>query len=128
MSAAAIAQSSPARPIAARQFAAEDFEQRLFGERPGRDEADDGPVDQRLRPARLPGLGGAFGLLGNRHTVARTDQAGEIGFGGMYGNAAHRDRLAIRLSSLGQRDVETGRCGLRVIEEQFEEVAHAIEQ
>ena len=43
-------------------------------------------------------------------------------------HAAHRDRLAAVGAALGQRDVEAGRGGLGVVEEQFEEIAHAIEQ
>ena len=43
-------------------------------------------------------------------------------------HAAHRDRLARVLAALGQRDVEAGRCDLRIVEEQFEEVAHAVEE
>ena len=43
-------------------------------------------------------------------------------------HAAHRDRLAVILAARGQRDVEAGRRDLGVVEEQFEEVAHAVEE
>ena len=43
-------------------------------------------------------------------------------------HAAHRDRLAGILAALGQRDVEARRGDLRIVEEQFEEIAHAVEQ
>ena len=46
----------------------------------------------------------------------------------MHGHAAHRDRLAGVRSALGERDVEAGRRRLRIVEEQFEEVAHPVEQ
>ena len=46
----------------------------------------------------------------------------------MNRDAAHRDRLAPVRASLGQGDVET--CGrhLGVVEEQLEEIAHAVEK
>ena len=128
MSAAAIAHSSPARPIATSQLAAREFEQRLLGQRAGRDHADDRAVDQRLGAARLARLGGAFGLLGDGDAVAALDQPREIGLGGMDRHAAHRDRLAVMLAARGQRDVEAGRGDLGVVEEQFEEVAHPVEE
>ena len=43
-------------------------------------------------------------------------------------HAAHRDRLAVGLAALGQSDVEACRGGLGVVEEQFEEIAHPVEQ
>ena len=43
-------------------------------------------------------------------------------------DAAHRDRFAKVRAALRQRDVEAGRGNLGVLEEQFEKVAHAIEQ
>src|SRR5690349_2105159 len=43
-------------------------------------------------------------------------------------NAAHRDRLARILSAFGERNVEAGRCRLRILEEQLEEVAHPVEE
>ena len=46
----------------------------------------------------------------------------------MDGNAAHRDRLAGILAAFGQRDVEARRGDLRIVEEQLEEIAHAVEE
>ena len=128
MSAAAIAHSSPARATAASQLALPEFEQRLLGQRPGSDQPDDGALDQRLGPARLARLGGAFDLLGDGDAVPGADQPGEIGFGGMDRDAAHRHRLAAVRAALGQRDVERRRGRLGVVEEQLEEVAHPVEQ
>ena len=123
-----MAQSSPARPTAASQLADDGFEQGLLGQRARRDEADDRAIDQRLGPARLAGLGGAFGLLRDGDAMAAADQPREVGFGRVDRYPAHRDRLALRFPALGQRDVEAGGGGLGVVEEQFEEVAHAVEQ
>ena len=43
-------------------------------------------------------------------------------------DSAHRDRLARIRAALGERDVEAGRSGLRIVEKQLEEVAHPVEQ
>jgi hypothetical protein len=77
---------------------------------------------------RATRLGGAFDLLGDCDPVACLDQPREIGFGRVDWNAAHRDRLARIGSSLGQGDIEAGGGNPGVIEEQFEEIAHPIEQ
>jgi hypothetical protein len=67
-------------------------------------------------------------LLGDGHSVARPDQPRQIRFGRVNRHAAHRDRLARVFAAFGKRDVEAGRCGLCIIEEQFEEIAHAVEE
>ena len=67
-------------------------------------------------------------LLGHGDAEAAADQAGEIGFGGVVRDAAHRDRRAGVLAALGQRDVQRGGGGFGVGEEQLVEVAHAEEQ
>ncbi len=77
---------------------------------------------------RLLRLGRALDLLGDGDAVAGADQPGEIGFGGVDRHAAHRDRRALMLAARGQRDVEAGRGDLRIVEEQFEEVAHPVEE
>ena len=46
----------------------------------------------------------------------------------MHRHPAHWDRRPAILAALGQRDVEAGRGDLGVVEEQFEEIAHPIEQ
>ena len=104
------------------------FEQRLFGQRARRDEAHDVARDERLRSAARLGLGGGFDLFGDRDAVAGADQAGEIGFGRMDGDAAHRHRLAAMLAARGQRDVERGGRCLGIVKKQFEEIAHAVEE
>ena len=73
-------------------------------------------------------LGRAFDLLGDGDPVAGLDQPRQIGFGGMDRHAAHRDRRAVMLAARGQRDVEAGRGDPGVVEEQFEEVAHPVEE
>src|SRR3546814_11635956 len=62
-----------------------------------------------------------------RSAVPRLDEARKIGFGRMDGHAAHRHRLSVMLAARGQRDVERRGSRLRIVEEQLEEVAHAIE-
>ncbi len=99
-------------------------EQGVLGQRARGHQPDDRALDQRLGSARLAGFGRAFDLLGDGDAVAGADQPGEIAFGGMDGNAAHRHAVA----ALGQRDVEAGGGGLGIVEEQFEEIAHPIEQ
>ena len=103
------------------------IEQGLLGQRAGRHHPDDGAVDHRFGAA-LPGLGRAFDLLGDGDAVPGADQPGEIGLGGVDGHAAHRDRRPLMLAARGQRDVEVGRGHPGVVEEQFEEVAHPVEQ
>ena len=102
------------------------FEQCFLGQRSGRDQPHDRTLDQCLRAARLASLGGAFGLLGDGDAVAGADQPGEVGFGGMDGDAAHGHRLASIRAALGERDVERRRRRLRIVEEQLEEVAHPV--
>src|SRR6185369_4564712 len=43
-------------------------------------------------------------------------------------DAAHRDRLAGIRAALGQGDIQAGRRDLGVVEEQFEEITHPVEQ
>ncbi len=100
------------------------FEQRLLGQRPRRDEADDIARHQRLRPAALFGLCRAFDLLGNRHAAARLDQPRKIALRRMRRHPAHRHPVA----PAGQRNVEDLRGLFGIIEEQLEEIAHSVEQ
>ena len=103
------------------------IEQRILGDRAGRDDAHDVALDHRLAAALL-GLGRVFDLLADGDLEALADQAREIGLVAVDRHAAHRDVLARVLAALGERDVE-GRGGLhRVVEEQLVEVAHAVEQ
>ena len=104
------------------------LEQRFLGQRAGGYEADDVARHQRLRSAALPRFFGTLGLLGDRHPAAGLDQPREVAFGRMHRHPAHRDRLAVVLAAARQRDVEHAAGGLGVVEEQLEEVAHAVEQ
>ena len=100
------------------------FEQRLFGQRSGGDEADNIAGDQCLRSAALLRFLRRFDLLGDRHPAPGLDQPGEIAFGRMGRHPAHRHSVA----AAGQRNIEDLRGGLRIVEEQFEEIAHPVEQ
>ena len=103
-------------------------EQRLLGKRARRDETHDVARYQRLRPASLLGFFGGFDLLGDGDALTRLDQPRQIPFRRMDRYAAHRDGRALVLPPAGQRDVQHARRNFRVFEEQFEEVAHTIEQ
>ena len=104
------------------------IEQRFLGQRAGSDDPHDRAVDQRLAAAGLAGGLGAFGLFGDGDAVARLDQALEVGGRGMDGHAAHRHLLAVMLAAGGKGDVEHLARHPRIVEEQFEEVAHTVEQ
>ncbi len=103
------------------------IEQRILGERAGRDHPHDRALDHRLGAALL-GLGGILDLLADRDLEALADQAREIGLVAVHRHAAHRDVLAQVLAALGQRDVERGRRAHRIVEEQLVEIAHPVEQ
>ena len=60
--------------------------------------------------------------------MAECDQLVQIFVGAFDRHAAHRDVVAQMLAALGQHDAERARGGLRIVEEQFVEIAHAIEQ
>ena len=103
------------------------IKQRLLGQRAGRHVSHDVARHERLAPARLR-LRRGFGLLGNGDAMARLDQPREIALRAMDRHPAHRDRRAIMLAPAGQRDVERGRRRFGIIEEEFEEIAHAVEE
>ena len=46
----------------------------------------------------------------------------------MHWHAAHGNRLTLMLPPAGERDIEHAGGHFRILKEQFEEVAHAIEQ
>ena len=98
--------------------------QAVLRQRAGRDQADDGALQGGLAGAALRGLH----LLGDGDAEAAADQAGQVGVGGVDGDAAHRDWGAAMLPALGQRDVQRRCRGLRISEEQLVEIAHAQEQ
>ena len=110
------------------------IEQCILGQRAGRNEADDVARNQHLRYGCAFRLGASFGfvrrfgLFGDCDPVAGADQAGEVAFGRMDRDTAHGHGLAAPLPPRSQRDVERRGSSFRILEEQFEEVAHAIEQ
>jgi len=104
------------------------LKQAFLGERARRHETHDVARDERLRPAPRFRLRRGFDLLGDRDAVPGADQPREIGFGRMDGDAAHRHRRTAMLAARGQRDVERRGGRLRIVEEQLEEIAHAIEK
>ena len=104
------------------------IEQRVLGQRARGDEADDVARYQRLGAAALPGFFGRLDLFGDRHPAAAADQPREIAFRRMHRHAAHRHRLAVMRAAAGQRDVEDARRHLGILEKQFEEIAHPVEQ
>ena len=109
-------------------IAAARIEQRFFRQRARRHHADDPARHQRLRSAALLRLGRALRLVGDRDTVPGLDQPRQIPFGGMRRHAAHRDLLAVVLPARGERDIQARRRHPCIVEEQFEEIAHTVEQ
>ncbi|MHC2948546.1 hypothetical protein ACVIJX_005694 [Bradyrhizobium diazoefficiens] len=103
------------------------IEQRVLGQRAGRDQPHHAAAHHALVAARFRG-GGILGLLADRDPVAGRDQAVQIILGALDRNAAHRDVRALVLAALGQHDAERLGGDLGVLEEQFVEVAHPVEQ
>ena len=103
------------------------IEQDFFRQCSGCYQPDDFPFHDRLRPA-LFRFGGVFNLLADGNLEALADQARKIGVGGVNGHTAHRYIVALVGAALGQRDIQRSRRLDRIVEEQFVEVAHAIEQ
>ena len=102
-------------------------EQPFLGQGAGGDDAHHG-APHRPFAAAFSGLGRVLDLLADRHLEPGADQAGEIGFGGVDRDAAHRDVGALVPAALGQRDVERLRRGDRIVKEQLEKIAHPEEQ
>ncbi len=102
-------------------------EQSLFGQGAGGHDADDRPPHRPL-PTAPPSLGRILDLVAHRDLEPGADQAGEIGFGRVGRDAAHRDVGALVPAPFCQRDVERLRCGYGVIEEQLVEIPHPKEQ
>ena len=77
-----------------------------------RDGADDLPLHQPL------GQGGILRLLADGHLVALGDEPGDVGIGGVVGDAAHGDlvlrRLGLVLVAGGQRQIQLLRGGAGV--------------
>ncbi len=102
-------------------------EQRVFGERAGRYQPHHVAPHHALRAALLR-LGRVLELLADRDAVAERDQPVQIFVGADHRHAAHRDILAVMLAALGEHDAERARGGFGVLEEQFVEIAHPVEQ
>jgi len=60
--------------------------------------------------------------------VPGLDQPRQIAFRRMHRHPAHRDRRAFMLAARGERDIEAGSGNARIIEEQFEKIAHPVEE
>ena len=123
------ASSSPVRRArdAEQIIVAPRVEQRVFGERAGGDQAHHVAPHHALGAALLR-LGRVLELLADRDAVAERDQAVQIFVGALDRHAAHRDVGAQMLAALGQHDAERARGDFGVLEEQFVEIAHPVEQ
>ncbi len=87
---------------------------------------DDVPLDESL------GGGGVLGLLADGHLIALGDKPGDVGVGGVVGDAAHRhllvEGLGLVLVPRGQRQVQLAGGGAGVGAEHLVKVAQAEEQ
>ena len=83
----------------------------------GRDDAGDFAPDQFVAAV------GVFHLIADGDAVALLDQPRDVVFGGMIGDAAHRNRLALFLVAGGERDLELAGGGDGVVVEQLVEIA-----
>ena len=66
-------------------------------------------------------------LLADHHRLAQLDQLGQVAFGRMIRDPAHRNRLAGRLAACREGDIQQLGSFLRVFVEDLVEIAHAIE-
>ncbi len=103
------------------------LQQRLLGDRAGRDQAHHLAADRRLGVASPRARLGVLHLFGHRDAEAAADQPREIRLGRMLRHAAHRHRRAVVLTPLGQRDVQRSSRGFGIREEQLVEIPHAKE-
>ena len=71
---------------------------------------------------------GIFELFADSDAVAERDQLVQIVVGALDRHAAHRNVLAEMLAALGQHDAERAAGDLGIVEEQFVEIAHPVEQ
>ena len=78
--------------------------------------------------AALAGLRRVLQLFADGDAMACLDQALQIVVGPFDGHPAHRDVLARMLAALRQHDAERTRGLLGIVEEQFVEIAHPIEE
>ena len=95
-------------------------EQGVFGQRAGRDDANDGALDNALR------FFGVLDLFADGDAMADLHQAAQVAIERANRHAGHRNR-GFALAARGQRDAERLRRHLGVVMEQLVEVAHAEE-
>ena len=69
-----------------------------------------------------------FHLVADGDAVALLDEARDVAFGGVVGDAAHGDGRALFLVARGERDFELARGDDGVFEEQLVEIAQAEHQ
>ncbi|MPM71391.1 hypothetical protein SDC9_118356 [bioreactor metagenome] len=91
-------------------------------QRAGRDHAHHLALHRPLGRAHLAHL------LGNRHRFAHLDEATQIVLQRVKGHPRHDDRLARRLPTLRERDIQQPRGLLGIRVEQLVKIAHAIEE
>jgi len=97
------------------------LQQRVVGQRAGRDDAGDVAPDQAL------GLGGVLHLLADGHAVPRPNHLGQVGVDGVIRHAAHGHGTGAP-GSAGQGDAHDTGPDAGVLVEEFVEVAHPEEQ
>ena len=111
------------RAAPASRFSRRVVEQRLVGQRAGRDDAHDLALDRALRVA------GIADLLADRDRLAQLHQPREIALGRVDGHAGHRDRRAGRTAPRCVSVMSSERAAAaRVVVEELVEIAHAVEE
>ena len=101
--------------------------ERVLGQGAGRDQADDVAAHHRLAAA-FPRFGRVLGLLADGDAMTEGDQLLQILVGGVDGDAAHRNVVALVPAALGEGDAEGPAGDLGVLEEHLVEIAHPVEQ
>ncbi len=95
-------------------------QQRLVGERAGRDDPRYLALDRSLAGRRVADL------LADRYRFALAHQLRQVALDGVIRYAGHRDRVAGGFAARRQRNIEQRCSALRVVVEQLVEVAHAV--
>ena len=96
-------------------------------ERAGRDQADDVAAHYAFA-APLSRHRRIFKLFANRDAMAERNQPVQIFVGAFDRHPAHRNIGAEMLASLGEYDAKRARGDFGILEEQFVEIAHPVEQ
>jgi hypothetical protein len=102
-------------------------EQGVFGQRARRHQTHHAAAHHALVAAG-PRRGRILGLLADRDAMACRDQPVQIVLGALHRDAAHRDVQALMLAAFRQHDAERPGGDFGILEEQFVEVAHPVEQ